>query len=53
MIKGTAMVGTPEELAEQIRTAEAAGLKEVSLLPGIDYARETARDFMEKVVPLV
>ena len=53
MIEGTAMVGTPEELAEKIRMAEAAGLKEVSLLPGIDYARETARDFMEKVVPLV
>jgi 5,10-methylenetetrahydromethanopterin reductase len=53
MIKGAGMVGTPEELAEQIRVAEAAGLKEISLLPGIDYARETARDFMEKVVPLV
>lgn len=53
MIKGSSMVGTPEELAEQIRSAEAAGLKEISLLPGIDYARDTARDFMEQVVPLV
>ena len=41
------------KLAEQIRTAEAAGLKEISLIPGLDYARDTARDFMEKVVPLV
>ena len=53
MIQGSGMVGTPEELAEQIRSAEAAGLKEISILPGIDYARETAKDFMEKVVPLV
>lgn len=53
MITGAGLVGTPEELAEQIRTAEAAGLKEISLLPGLDSARDTARDFMEKVVPLV
>ncbi|MGR8948963.1 MAG: LLM class flavin-dependent oxidoreductase [Gammaproteobacteria bacterium] len=53
MIKGTGFVGTPEELAEQIRTAEKAGLKEVSLLPGLDFARATAREFMEKVAPLV
>jgi len=53
MITGTALAGTPEEIAEQIRAAEAAGLKEVSILPGIAFARETARDFMEKVVPLV
>ncbi len=53
MITGAGMAGTPEELAEQVRAAEAAGLKEISLIPGIDSARETARDFMEKVVPLV
>ena len=53
MIQGAGMVGTPAELAEQIRTAEKAGLKEISLLPGMDYARDTARDFMEQVVPLV
>lgn len=53
MIQGTAMAGTPEEIAEKIRAADAAGLKEISLLPGIATARETARDFMEKVVPLV
>lgn len=53
VIVGTSMAGTPEELAEQIRSAETAGLKEISLLPGIDYTRQTARDFMEKVVPLV
>ncbi len=53
MIRGTGLVGTPEELAQQIRDAEAAGLKEISLLPGLDHARATAREFMEKVVPLV
>ena len=53
MIQGACLAGTPEELAEQIRAAEAAGLKEISLLPGVDYTRDTARDFMEKVVPLV
>jgi alkanesulfonate monooxygenase SsuD/methylene tetrahydromethanopterin reductase-like flavin-dependent oxidoreductase (luciferase family) len=53
MITGAGLAGTPEEIAEQIRAAEAAGLKEISLLPGLDFARDTAREFMEKVAPLV
>jgi len=53
MITGAGMAGTPEELAAQVRAAEAAGLKEISLLPGYDSARETAREFMQQVVPLV
>lgn len=53
MITGAGLAGTPEEIAAQIRAAESAGLKEISLLPGLDFARDTAREFMEKVAPLV
>ena len=53
MIEGTAMVGEPEQVAEIVRTAEARGLHEVSILPGLEDARVVAKDFMERVVPLV
>ena len=49
MIRGTHLVGRPEEIAEQVRKAEAAGLQEVSLLPPMASLRETMRDFTEVV----
>ena len=53
MIEGTAMVGEPEQIAQIIRTAESKGVHEISLLPGLESAREVARDFAERVMPLV
>lgn len=53
MIEGTSLVGSPSELAEQIRAAEKNGLREVSLLPPLAGIRETARDFAEQVMPLI
>ncbi len=53
MIEGTSMVGTPEELAEKIREADKNGLREISLLPSLDGLRQSAKDFAEKVIPLV
>jgi alkanesulfonate monooxygenase SsuD/methylene tetrahydromethanopterin reductase-like flavin-dependent oxidoreductase (luciferase family) len=53
MIEGACMVGGPSEIAEQIRAAEKLGLDEVSLLPPLAHVREVARDFAEKVIPLV
>lgn len=52
MIQGSHMVGTPEELAEQIRKAENGGLREISLLPPMAALRETMRDF-RKVMDLL
>ena len=53
MIEGTHLVGTPEEIAAQLRECEKIGLSEVSLLPGLDHARDVLKEFAEKVVPLV
>jgi alkanesulfonate monooxygenase SsuD/methylene tetrahydromethanopterin reductase-like flavin-dependent oxidoreductase (luciferase family) len=53
MIEGACMVGGPSELAEQIRKAEAGGLKEISLLPPMDVFRDTIQEFARDVVPLV
>ncbi|MEM7466074.1 MAG: LLM class flavin-dependent oxidoreductase [Pseudomonadota bacterium] len=53
MILGTGMVGEPEEIAATIRTAGDKGLHELSLLPGLEYARDVAKDFAERVVPIL
>jgi len=50
-IRNTCLVGTPEELVEEIRAIEKAGLKEVVLLPPADYQRKVYRDFAESVFP--
>lgn len=49
-IQGTALVGEPEEIIHRLRQAEKAGIKEVALLPPMDYARKVLRDFAEKVM---
>lgn len=53
MIEGTCIVGGPSEVAERIRAAGRAGLKEVSLLPPLMHLRDVAREFAQKVIPLV
>ena len=53
MIQGTCIVGEPAEVAEKIRAAARAGLKEVSLLPPLMHLRHVAKDFAEKVMPLL
>ncbi len=53
LIKGTCLVGEPAEIAEQLRSAHRAGLKEASLLPPLMHLREVARDFAHKVIPLL
>ncbi len=52
-IEGTCIVGGPQEIAEKIRKAEAAGLSEVSILPPLKHAHAVARDFAQKVIPLI
>ena len=41
------------KVAEKIRKAEAAGLSEVSILPPLKHAHAVARDFAQKVIPLI
>jgi alkanesulfonate monooxygenase SsuD/methylene tetrahydromethanopterin reductase-like flavin-dependent oxidoreductase (luciferase family) len=50
-IRGTCLVGTPEEIIAQIRAMEQAGIKEVLVLPPADFQRNIFRDFAEYVIP--
>lgn len=45
MIEGSHMVGTVDELVDQVRKAESGGLDEISLLPPMEHLRETMHDF--------
>jgi alkanesulfonate monooxygenase SsuD/methylene tetrahydromethanopterin reductase-like flavin-dependent oxidoreductase (luciferase family) len=49
-IKGSCLVGDPDEIVEQIRRAERAGLKEFTLLPPMASARKVFKDFAEQVM---
>ncbi len=50
-IRGTCIVGEPDEIIGQIRAMEQAGIREVLLLPPADTQREVFRDFAEQVMP--
>jgi alkanesulfonate monooxygenase SsuD/methylene tetrahydromethanopterin reductase-like flavin-dependent oxidoreductase (luciferase family) len=49
-IEGACLVGEPEKILDQLRRAESAGLKEVSLLPPMAYSRKVFKDFAEQVI---
>ncbi len=44
------LVGEPDDIIEQLRAAEAAGLKQVVSLPPMAAAREVFKDFSEQVI---
>ncbi len=50
-IRGTCVVGTPDEIVAQLRTMEKAGVREVTLLPPAEYQRKVYRDFAELIFP--
>lgn len=47
------LVGEPDEIAERLGQLEAAGLKEVTLLPPVARMRENFKDFTEQVMARV
>jgi len=49
-IQGTCIVGDPADILHQLHQAEKIGIKEVSLLPPMDYARKVLKDFSDKVI---
>jgi alkanesulfonate monooxygenase SsuD/methylene tetrahydromethanopterin reductase-like flavin-dependent oxidoreductase (luciferase family) len=49
-IRASALVGAPDELIVQIRAAEAAGLREVGLMPPMAVVRTVLREFAEHVI---
>jgi alkanesulfonate monooxygenase SsuD/methylene tetrahydromethanopterin reductase-like flavin-dependent oxidoreductase (luciferase family) len=44
------LVGEPDQILEQVRALERAGLREVTLLPPMAHARGVLRDFAERVI---
>ena len=44
------LAGEPDEIIHRLREAEAAGLREITLLPPMDFARKVFRDFAEQVI---
>ena len=50
-IRGTCLVGEPDELIAQLRAMEAAGIRETVIEPPADFQREVFRDFAELVMP--
>jgi alkanesulfonate monooxygenase SsuD/methylene tetrahydromethanopterin reductase-like flavin-dependent oxidoreductase (luciferase family) len=52
-IQATALAGTPEQIAAQVRELERAGLTRMLLLPPVSQARKVLTDFAEKVMPLI
>jgi alkanesulfonate monooxygenase SsuD/methylene tetrahydromethanopterin reductase-like flavin-dependent oxidoreductase (luciferase family) len=52
-IRGTCVVGTPEEIVHQLTEMERKGLDGIALLPPAEYQRKVFRDFAEMVMPLM
>ncbi|HCU89267.1 MAG TPA: hypothetical protein DGR97_04970 [Gammaproteobacteria bacterium] len=50
-INAICMVGSEEEIIDQVRAVENAGIKEINIMPAADYAVEAFRDFAEKIIP--
>lgn len=44
------LVGESDELIERIRVRERAGLKQITIMPAVDRARESFREFSEHVI---
>ncbi|MBM4256786.1 MAG: LLM class flavin-dependent oxidoreductase [Deltaproteobacteria bacterium] len=50
LIKTTCLVGTPDEILEQIRRLEEAGLHQIMILPSLETQYRVIEDFAEKVM---
>lgn len=50
LIKTTCLVGTPEEIIEQIRRLEEAGLHQIMILPSLETQYRVIEDFARKVM---
>ncbi len=49
-IREVCMVGEADEIIEQLRQTEAAGLKQITVWPPMATVREVAKDFYEQVI---
>ena len=52
-IRSSNLWGTPQQIVEQIRELERAGLTRILLLPPVPVQRKVITDFAEKVMPML
>jgi 5,10-methylenetetrahydromethanopterin reductase len=50
LIKGTCLIGTPDELSEQVRKLEQDGLRQIMLYPPLNRQYRVVEDFAERVM---
>ncbi len=50
LIKSTCLVGTPEEIIDQIKRLEKAGLHQIMILPSFETQYRVLEDFARKVM---
>jgi len=50
-IRGTCLIGEPDEIIAHIRAMEGVGFKGLNLLPSADCQRKVYRDFAEHIIP--
>ncbi|MEM8747885.1 MAG: LLM class flavin-dependent oxidoreductase [Actinomycetota bacterium] len=53
LLERSCLVGTPDELADRIRSLDAAGLDQLVVLPPLAEKEAVIRDFAERVMPLL
>ena len=51
-ISTSCMVGSPEDIIDQILELEKTGIKEVNIMPAADHARDAFKDFADKITPV-
>ena len=50
-IEAVCMVGSAEDIIDQIARAADTGIKEINIMPAADYCRDAYRDFAEQIMP--
>ena len=50
LIKSTCLAGSPEEIIDQVRGLEQAGLKQLMLLPSFETQYQVIEDFARQVM---
>ena len=53
LLRGTCVVGSPQEIADKLRDLEAAGLDEIMMLPAPGTQVRVAEQFAAEVLPLL
>jgi alkanesulfonate monooxygenase SsuD/methylene tetrahydromethanopterin reductase-like flavin-dependent oxidoreductase (luciferase family) len=50
-IEAVCMVGSAEDIIDQIHQAADTGIKEINIMPAADFCRDAYKDFAEQIMP--